>query len=170
MSNLGSSISPRYKQYIIPLDQSTHEFLHNDKLIWLTVIANQTQIILPPVATMNHDQKMGIHSRIRSSAPRKQSWSRSQSRSRRIGKVDEIGRHLAVRRRNPRQETQIKSNLILQGATAPDIYARRHGLYFGLGHKATAWFGKTCARRHKTWLPRHVTKNTRSTPRTGLGN
>ena len=31
---------------------------------------------------------------------------------RRIGKVDEIGRRLAVRRRNPRQETQIKSNLI----------------------------------------------------------
>ena len=30
----------------------------------------------------------------------------------RIGKVDEIGRRLAVCRRNPRRETQIKSNLI----------------------------------------------------------
>ena len=110
MSNLGSSISPRYKQYIIPLDQSTHEFLHNDKLIWLTVIANPDNS-----STRSYDEPRsedGIHSRIRSSAPRKQSWSRSQSRYRRIGKVDEIGRRLAVRRRNPRQETQIKSNLL----------------------------------------------------------
>ena len=38
--------------------------------------------------------------------------SRTPHNPRRIGKVDEIGRRLAVRRRNPRRETQIKSNLI----------------------------------------------------------
>ena len=41
--------------------------------------------------------------------------SRTPHNPRRIGKVDEIGRRLAVRRRNPRRETQIKSNLMLQG-------------------------------------------------------
>ena len=38
---------------------------------------------------------------------------------RRIGKVDEIGRRLAVRRKNPRQETQIKSNLICYKGRCP---------------------------------------------------
>ena len=38
--------------------------------------------------------------------------SRAPHNPRRIGKVDEIGRRLAVCRRNPRRETQIKSNLI----------------------------------------------------------
>ena len=88
----------------------------------LQKMQTKPKIILPPVATTSHDQKMGIHWRIRRSAPRKQSWSRSQSWSRRIGKVDEIGRRLAVRRRNPRQETQIKSNLISTQGSLPWLY------------------------------------------------
>jgi hypothetical protein len=39
-----------------------------------------------------------------------------------IDKVDEIGRRLAVRRRNPRQETQIKSNLTCYRDNAQAIW------------------------------------------------
>ena len=45
---------------------------------------------------------------------------------RRIGKVDEIGRRLAVRRRNPRQETnKIQSNILRKDSNPTRYIARR---------------------------------------------